>query len=542
MSFEDKNRIKTALLINQSQIPWKFMESQYQINLTINGYIQYIRDGQIQKIEMKNDSSIIEMRNFEQIKNLRWDGQIGNKNKRIGRWRVFWGGERLNIGGYYNEMGNKQGIWIDLFENFWDKCEVIYEGEYKNDIKRGYWKTIYKVQQIGGGYYNQNELKHGKWIDLDENFNDIYQMSYEGEYNDGKKVGLWYVNNGGKIFGIGIYNQNGNKNGKWSKLQFQNLEFGQSIESGQYRNGLKIGNWNIIQNNTKIDGGQYDENGIKQGMWIELEKNEQNVGEYFDGKKVGMWDIIFRNSITGGGYYNEQGQKQGKWMELYENYNSYCQVIYIGDYENGIRNRKWKTIFDKKLIGEGCYNNQGMKCGLWVDLHENFDYFCQIVNVGKYENDQKYGEWKSIQCNINAMIGGGIYDENGMKNGYWIDLYENYQDECQIVFVGEYKNGFKFGKWKTKYKNQNKNEEIGGGSYENHGIKEGQWIDIHNNFNSYFQIIYVGQYNKGIKQGKWVIKYKQSDGYFFKTIGGGLYDHQGFKQGNWIEFQSTFQE
>ncbi|CAD8194517.1 unnamed protein product [Paramecium pentaurelia] len=508
----------------------------------VNSKNVFLLSYNIQPREKQSYTSSSTIRNLEQLKYLIWQGQYGNENQRIGRWRAYWRGEGLNIGGYYDDKGKKQGIWIELFENYWDKCPVTYQGEYQNGCKRGIWSTFYMVQKIGGGLYNENELKNGKWIDLHENFNNTLQVIYQGEYLNGRKIGIWNIHSQQKLYGIGYYDENGNKNGKWITMSFYNLESGQSIEAGQYKNDKQVGRWNVIQNNNLIGGGVYDENGIKKGMWIELDQNDSEVGEYINGKKVGMWDIIFRNSITGGGQYNEQGEKQGKWMELNENYNNYCQVIYVGEYERGIRNSKWKTIFEKKMIGEGQYNSLGMKQGLWVDLYDNFDYFCQVVHVGKYLDNQRYGQWQTVQLNMDMIIGGGLYDENGMKNGYWIDLFENYQDVCQIVYIGQYKNGLKYGKWITQANNQYNAQEIGGGCYDNDGQKQGKWIEIHENCSGYYQIILVGEYKDGIKQGRWRTQYKETDGYFYKTIGGGQYNEIGLKNGNWIELDNKFTE
>ncbi|CAD8131213.1 unnamed protein product [Paramecium sonneborni] len=43
----------------------------------------------------------------------------------------------------------------------------------------------------GGGYYSEQSMKIGKWIDLDDQFLDIKKVIYKGEYDNSKKVGIW---------------------------------------------------------------------------------------------------------------------------------------------------------------------------------------------------------------------------------------------------------------------------------------------------------------------------------------------------------------
>ncbi|CAD8108688.1 unnamed protein product [Paramecium sonneborni] len=58
------------------------------------------------------------------------------------------------------------------------------QGEYYDDKKLGSWKYMSKNKMIGGGSQNQkNEKKIGKWVELDEEFSNIKQIIYNGEYD-----------------------------------------------------------------------------------------------------------------------------------------------------------------------------------------------------------------------------------------------------------------------------------------------------------------------------------------------------------------------
>ncbi|CAD8128965.1 unnamed protein product [Paramecium sonneborni] len=101
-------------------------------------------------------------------------------------------------------------------------------------------KEYYK---IGGGLYDQegNQIKIGKWIELDKKFNHHNQIINSGEYNiHGMKIGRWdimYCKYKEKKYqkmqillkiiqifsGGGSYDQEGNqiKIGEWVKLHHQ---------------------------------------------------------------------------------------------------------------------------------------------------------------------------------------------------------------------------------------------------------------------------------------------------------------------------------
>ncbi|CAD8215573.1 unnamed protein product [Paramecium octaurelia] len=116
-------------------------------------------------------------------------------------------------GGFYDESnnGNKSGQWIDLDDKFNPKKQVYYKGEYQNGKKVGYWENFFRRQSesfqkwqnlfykvlnqfknlrdSGGGSYDEKGIKFGYWIDFPEGFS--WSKIYEGEYQNGKKVGRW---------------------------------------------------------------------------------------------------------------------------------------------------------------------------------------------------------------------------------------------------------------------------------------------------------------------------------------------------------------
>ncbi|CAD8116043.1 unnamed protein product [Paramecium sonneborni] len=272
--------MESYCIINQ----WLFKGAKFSAKTKEDGTIIYLQDGCILYQDINN--TLQNTRNLEQVKHLRWHGSYVYQRK-VGKWYASWKGQILKVGGFYNDEGLKTGEWIEFFENFWDKSQVTYVGEYKKGIKQGKWSTYQFAQKqkqltfIGEGYFDQFGIKQGFWFDLDRNFYDGRQLIYRGEYQYGLKQGRWdiyfqsFFDNRFKIIGGGKYDRNGNKNGKWVE-EGENFWNGfQILEKGEYRNGIKIGLWESFQKGYQDDKyklfglGCYDKLSRKNGKWIE---------------------------------------------------------------------------------------------------------------------------------------------------------------------------------------------------------------------------------------------------------------------------------
>ncbi|CAD8129603.1 unnamed protein product [Paramecium sonneborni] len=106
----------------------------------------YLQDGEILKKELLTDYSEEVNNNIEMIKYAFWNGQMNNQNHKFGRWNAFWKGKRTIIGGYYDQNNLKKGKWAEFFNKYWDRCQVIFIGEYYNGKKYGLWETLYRYQ------------------------------------------------------------------------------------------------------------------------------------------------------------------------------------------------------------------------------------------------------------------------------------------------------------------------------------------------------------------------------------------------------------
>ncbi|CAD8193275.1 unnamed protein product [Paramecium pentaurelia] len=417
------------LIENAVKIRWniwcgsrQFVKISIKIRNNNNEELIYIKNDKILRqekiLDQKNNIDL--MKNVEQINHLTWRGLFSNFNNKIGIWTAYWKLQKINVGGYYDQKSQKQGKWIEIFENYCDFADATYIGQYKNGLKFGIWETIYKNKIIGLGLYDTQGSKNGAWIDLHDNFYDECQVTYYGNYKNGVKQGSWVTKHKGYY-------------GK------------------EYH---------------KIGGGLYNEKGMKIGIWNEINEifNDNSqvtfIGVYNNGKKQQRWITNFYDCEVGGGYYDSNGQKINKWIVLHENFGGGCEVIYKGFYKFGIKFGIWEILHRQdvdnqfQVIGYQMFNEYGVKNGYQTELHETFLNDYQIIYVGSYNDGIKSGQWEIKYRESNTeefiKIGEGQYDEKGLKKGIWIDIDDDFHNYNKQMTIGLYISGEKSGQFITK--------------------------------------------------------------------------------------------
>ncbi|CAD8108633.1 unnamed protein product [Paramecium sonneborni] len=532
----------------------RLLKNRFSIQFIKKKKIRYILDGEILRIDKMKDFYLRSqvLTNLEQIQYLKWLGKYVDGHKKTGKWAVNWRGEILQeIGGYYSNDGLKQGLWNELTQNYSSQAQVFEKGEYYKDQKCGIWNYVYKNKTIGGGSYNSQDQKNGKWTNLSDNFWEKSRITYQGAYENGKKVGLWdIIQNGKQVIGGGFYDfVNSIKVGKWIELSTDYWERSQVIYIGEYRNGKKVGQWDVLSiGGQAIGGGSYDYKDSKKiGKWVEVSSDywERSqviyIGQYRNGKKVKRWDILYtkdsednmndqmqeqkllKNQSRFGGLYDDDDNesenteyKKGIWTELSDGFWEGSQLIYRGEYKKGKKIGKWDVLNNgKQIIGGGSYDVEGLiKTGRWIDVSDEFSWGSKVTYLGEYKNGKKVGRWEIAAWG--KYIGGGSYKEEGklfevgIKIGRWNELKEVFGLNSYVTYNGEYKNGQKIGRWDIIWREDDKKpfQQIGGGSYNDQenkegAIKIGKWIELSDGFRKYSQIILNGEYKNGKKVGIW---------------------------------------
>ena len=343
------------------------------------------------------------------------------------------------------------------------------------------------------------------------------------------------------------------------------------------------------------NGVDYDEDGIKLGIWINLQRQS------FQGKGTGIitleqiklleeiemrWDSIFRDE---------------RWMSKYK-----LAKTYYEHYGNLNINRKFKTL-------DGInYDEQGVQLRRWLDeqrfattvdngvkltpqrikMLEEIGFDFSIIDrdkqwISKYELVKTYYEYYG-NLNIPIMfrtLDGINYDEQGIRLGVWLsEQRRRMRNNNELKLEPErikllkdiglnFKVADKEKQWMEKYKLVKAYYEHYGNldvpimfktsdgiKYDKQGIKIGTWLyqqrqgikGIHNykvtpEHIKLLEEIGLDCNNIG-RENKWMNKYKLAKAYYehygnlkipknFKTKNGVDYDEEGVKLRNWLQNQ-----
>ncbi|CAD8117903.1 unnamed protein product [Paramecium primaurelia] len=501
----------------------RYFQVKFYIAQTKNKKIKYsTNDEFILRVDSLEHFTQI-LNNLEQIKYLFWF-EISKPNlNQLGRWAVNWKGKVLqDIGGWYSN-GLKQGFWKEPIQNYWTLSQAYQVGEYQDGQRIGTWKYEYEDKEIGGGKYDDKYLKNGRWIELSDNFSNNSYITYSGEYKNNKKIDKWDINyRFSSVYpfeqiGGGSYNIQGIKDGKWIDLIDNFYRQKQVTFNGEYQNYQKVGRWDtyfriegLFQSEFQLmqikllfifkfsGGGSYENGGIKNGIWIELSDNFYKILKWKKNKvmsyqiqikrliRINVLNQLFFNLIfSGGGYYDVKGIKQGYWIELSDDFR------YI--------NKEEKQIDGISFLGSlinlnkcDFYNELGFKIGSWVEINECFSNLGQVLYQGEYFFGKKTGKWNIYwKNNINLeKLGGGLYDDNGLKKRIWMELANDFN---QSLIQGEYKCGQTVGVWDTYFRFSKRFEEMqisivysfifrSCGFQDQERIENGIWIELDEDF------------------------------------------------------------
>ncbi|CAD8182680.1 unnamed protein product [Paramecium pentaurelia] len=396
--------------------------------------------------------------NLEQLTHLQWEGKYKDL-KKFGKWTATWKND------IYLMQGMKQGQWKELFKNYYDKAQIYEVGEYINNLRTGIWSVIYENKLIGGGLYNEQGQKSGQWIDLCDYFQFYLPQSQ------------WMQKQRQSVFRINLNDK--------QKKQFLGVKRYMTKKVERMENGLS---YVIILEETQII----------------------YCGEYKNGRKYGIWDILHQRysnrpfQLIGFGTYNVSGLKNGKWVEQSENFQR--MIIFL---------KKCINIFLIAILsGFGSYDEQGLKNGIWLELSDNYWKFKrEVTYYGKYQKDKKIGKWEISFKNCNnpfEMIGGGLYSDSGVKNGYWIEKYESFWSWNEVIYQGLFQNGKQIGRWDLQFRSSIKND--GGGTYDDQNLKNGSWVDQFERFymNQGYKVLYCHGKKIGLMQEISQCNYQES--------------------------------
>jgi len=329
---------------------------------------------------------------------------------------------------------------------------VSSEGWMRDGKPDGYWISYYPSGVIQSKGNRKDFLLDSVWCFYDSKGNLKSELSYMGSVrcgitkiyteneiqvyqyqNDTIISGEWYSYSDSLIRIIPY--ENGRENGICKLYD----PLGNIIGTIEYRDGYVVKRENV---------NRTDANGYKQGIWKYFGENGllSKEGVYLNGKKNGFFK-----------YYNIEGNFER--IEKWEN------DILIED-----------AVETKQLDRKVEYHSNGK-----IKIEA---YFYKGTPDGVRREYSVNGEViKSYLFSNGILMGEGIVDDEGKKQGDWREFYES----GALRAAGKYLNSKPIEKW--NYYFEEKSIEITG-SYTRRGEKDGEWLWYYPNGNLLSQETY----------------------------------------------------
>ena len=286
--------------------------------------------------------------------------------------------------------------------------------KYNKGLQNQLKLTIFEYKLFSGKYIIYEENGKGKeYLMKDDEF------IFKGEYLDGKRNGQGREYEYSQLIFIGEYLY-GKRNGKGKEYFCDKLKF-----EGEYANGKRNGKgkeYNFM-NGEIIFEGEYL-NGKRNGKGKEYEDHQLIFeGEYLNRNRLIGEKYDINNNIIYGKEYNNN------------------MLVYEGEYLNGKRNGEGKEYnYNGFIKYEGQYKN-GLKNGKGKEYD---DKYCNLIFEGDYLNGIKYNGIIYDYENIN--------NEYEIKDGK--GFIREYDNSGELKYEGEYFNGKSHGKGKEYGNNE----------------------------------------------------------------------------------------
>lgn len=400
---------------------------------------------------------------------------------------------------------------------YYDNGKLSSEGPMRDGKPDGYWKTYYQNGKLKSEGNRKNFELDSAW----KFYNEQGRITFEYTYRAGKKNGPLktfdenenvvteetYVNNmkqglarnyfaSGKLQKTIPYVE-----GKEQGIGYEYDINGTIITITEYKSGF-------VKNTERLN--RRDANGLRQGAWKDFYANGKikNEGHYLNDKKNGYFKE-----------YNEVGNLVNitKWengvlvknppelakIETVTTYHPNGRPKEVGNYKDGVPEGVFRLYSDSGtiigaevylegiLVGKGIYDLAGVKQGHWQEFYETGE----LKGEGDYKDGVKIGSWKYLYENgkIDQI---GKYDNKGRPTGTWKWYYENDQLLREEIYTDGLRNG-------TLTEYGVNGVIITQGEYID-GLKEGHW---------FFQIDDYreeGDYSLGERNGEWKHTYTAS--------------------------------
>jgi antitoxin component YwqK of YwqJK toxin-antitoxin module/Tfp pilus assembly protein PilF len=323
-----------------------------------------------------------------------------------------------------------------LFEGF---TYHILQSSYNDTHKKLVSKNAEKIKQfaswarinIGKMQQIRPAILNGETVNAMHVYNNKNILEVVGTYNSETKKMEGYAEvyySDGNIYGSGVLNQNGNREGKWI-YYYQN---GNIAEELNFKDGKHHGTFNVYHSNGKLkksgkyqDGVQYDTQ-----KWYNKNGLLTEVDAISDGKFNGEFTIYYN---LGSDFLNYKGtylddKLQDTLFEYYDDGKLASQKVF----KNGSTNGDYASFYRNGQVANQFKLINGNREGLYKSYYKNG----KLREEGEYKNGVSIGIWKSYYED-GTIEEESIIDEAGKKNG----IVKTYDYDGKLHYEMEYKKG-----------------------------------------------------------------------------------------------------
>ena len=212
-----------------------------------------------------------------------------------------------------------------------------------------------------------------------------------------KPVTLFFLIITSISFAQNLYNADGNRHGKWTGIydDTKNLRY-----EGEFNNGKEVGVFYLYDNTKKrvvLATRNYTaSNGIVTETYFDQKGNKVSEGTSKNAKKQGKWIYYFKD---GKGIMSEENYVNGVLDGEAKTYYKNGKPLEIKKYKNNTLYGKYQRFTEQgNLLQNLNYVN-----GKLEGLGEYYTSSGNIYTKGKYSNNNKVGHWPIYDKNGNEV-------------------------------------------------------------------------------------------------------------------------------------------
>jgi len=316
-----------------------------------------------------------------------------------------------------DEKGNKQGTWIELYEDGSVRREINYTDNVMDGIYREFDRegNLVMILHYKDGRIKDDVVTEGQPLEIRQTFYENGMIKTSGAYRNNIPVGIHRAynergeviaseiyNEKGEIVSKGIVTEQGERNGSWvdyypggikkAEGEYRNnrrsgrwvfyTETGRTEQEGEYRNGLENGTWKWYYPDGSLWREEEYFNGKEDGMATEYAEDGSIIaqGDYVEGEKEGEWTYVVGDHQEKGSYL--VGLREGEWNHFYED----GTLKFRGNYVQGNPDGWHYYHYPDGTLMEEQYYAKGIKERNW----KKYDKTGHLILTVTYRNNQEY--------------------------------------------------------------------------------------------------------------------------------------------------------